>query len=113
MRHDQSAFRRRHPAIAISCVIVFIVGGTHGASARAKGYFDDCPELYRRIGNPDFIARVANSHGLSSARFFGQETPLQAEMILRQGEREGLCPARAETRKPARKEAPSRPSRAP
>ena len=57
----------------------------------ARGYFDECPALYRMVEDPEFIAKVAGANGLTSVRFYSTETPEQMRMILAYGNTRNLC----------------------
>lgn len=50
-----------------------------------------CPQLMELIKAPGFISKVALENGLTSMRFYSVEIQLQKEMLIRYGERHGIC----------------------
>jgi hypothetical protein len=58
-----------------------------------------CPQLLELIKDPSFISKIASENGLTSTRFYSIETPLQKEMIIRYGERHGICDLKNEIKK--------------
>jgi hypothetical protein len=50
-----------------------------------------CPQLLELIKDPAFISKVSSENGMTSMRFYSVEIPLQKEMLIRYGERHGIC----------------------
>ncbi len=73
----------------ITCVAIVYAAGC--AAGDVVYVASDCSLEKRYLNDRGFIEKVARENGLSSMRFYSQETPLQISMIAEYAKKNGLC----------------------